>query len=83
MGNKRYIIYFWDQKDQQYYQSEFGTELTEALKQGNKDVMDFGVKLGSFDTEEEANNYTNALSNNCTSHDIFSIYDGEEHIWSN
>lgn len=82
MGNKRYIIYFWDQKDQQYYQSELGIELTEALKQGNRDVMDFGIKLSSFDTEEEAINYTNKI-NNCTSHDIFSIYDAEEHTWSN
>lgn len=83
MNEKRYVVYGFDYDCQEEYERDMGISLCEAAEAGRRDIMDYGDKLGEFDSEDEANECAMKYVDSHRSGDEASIYDREEKYWFN
>jgi hypothetical protein len=80
---KRYVVYGWDEDAQKNYADDYNKDLTDALEEGRRDIIDYGEERGEFDNEDDA--CEGAIKYYDAHHMsyIISIYDREEKHWFN
>lgn len=80
---KRYVVYGWDEDAQKNYADDYDKELTDSLEEGRRDAIDYGYKLGEFDSEDDANECAMKYVDSHRCGDEAFIYDREEKHWFN
>lgn len=83
MDYKRYTVYYWDRRDQKSFMDDYDIELSDYLDKNIFDVKDYGTLLGTFDTEDEANDCASKQMNIGSYYDLICIWDSSERCWFN